>query len=140
MKKLLALIFLMVSLSCQAQVSANSPLLTASQQTTVKVYTVPYAASVAVPFTSASFNVLTLTGNVTLTTANRPTVANQGKKIFLVINGDSVDRVVTLNGSWKVYGTNATSFTVLANKQAFAAVTATGSTESTVIFAYEHSQ
>lgn len=136
MKALLALLLLAVPYGLIGQVSQNSPVLTAIQQTTIRVNPITYAATVNVPVDKGAVNTISLTGNITLNTTNRPTVALQGRRSMVFITADASARTVTFNAAWRVYGTN-TTFTIPANKQAFVSIVVTGSAESDVKCAFD---
>lgn len=91
--------------------------------------TVSHAANLAIDLNVSQYQTVTLTGDTTLTTANRPTSAVRAVVVFFTASG--AQRVVTLNGSWKNYG-SASTITIPSGKEAYLSITAFGSAETDI--------
>jgi len=94
--------------------------------------TITYNATLAFDFNNNEKNQVTLTGVLsTLTTSNRAA----GKSIQIFIVGDSVDRLLTFNTSWKTNPSDAT-VTVTANTFGVLSLYCRGTAETDVFAVY----
>ncbi len=89
---------------------------------------VTYASSIAVDLNASQYQTLTLTGDTTLTTANRSASKGRAVTVFMLASG--AQRVVTLSGSWKNY--SGATITIPSGKEAFLTLFCSGSTEASV--------
>lgn len=102
------------------------------QNTKFDQTTITYAATLAFDFNTDQYNQITLTGVLsTLTTSNR--AAGVMKTIMII--GDSVDRVLTFNTSWKTNPSDAT-VTVTANTFGVLSLYCRGTAETDVFAVY----
>ncbi len=107
-------------------------LITGIKSTQYVQNTITYNATLAFDFDSNEKNQVTLTGVLsTLTTSNRAA----GKSIQIFIIGDSSDRVLTFNTSWKTNPSDAT-VTVLANTFGVLSLYCRGAAETDVFAVY----
>lgn len=107
-------------------------LITGIKSTQFVQNTITYNATLAFDFDANEKNQLTLTGVLsTLTTANRAA----GKSIQIFIVGDSSDRVLTFNTSWKTNPSDAT-VTVTANTFGVLSLYCRGTAETDVFAVY----
>lgn len=94
------------------------------------VYSSPtYGASMAIDLNGNQYQTVTLTGDTTLTTSNRPSSNSRSVTVFFTASGAT--RVVTLNASWKNYG-SASTISIPSGKEAFLTITAFGTAETDV--------
>ncbi len=120
-------------LGAQSQnLAMGTNLVTGIKSTQYVQNTITYNATLAFNFDGNEKNQLTLTGVLsTLTTSNRAA----GKSIQIFIVGDSSDRVLTFNTSWKTNPSDAT-VTVTANTFGVLSLYCRGTAETDVFAVY----
>ena len=93
------------------------------------IYTVPYAASIALSFAENDNKKLTLTGNVTFTTASSGRAAGRGMDVL--IEAGAASRTLTFPSGWRFIGIKPAS--IPASKVAILSLRAYGPNETDII-------
>lgn len=91
--------------------------------------TVSSGANIAVDLNGNQYQTLTLSADTALTTSNRS--SSKGRAVTLFVTASGAQRIVTLNASWKNYGSSAT-VTIPSGKEAVISLMSLGSAETDV--------
>ena len=105
--------------------------LPAARNPTTTTSTLTYSSTAAIDFATESIQTVTLTGDVTFTTANL--AAGRSKTVRIIC--DSSTRAFTFPVGWVFVGTAAPA-TAIASKTGVLSLTAFGTADSTVVAAY----
>lgn len=136
---LLASLLLACSLTVQAQIAPIQAILTPVQATTIRTKVLTYASTKNIDVRFAGLQTMTVTGNLTLNSTNRPTQSDLSNRTTLLLTASGGARTIAFNAGWAIFGTN-TTFSLASGKKAFVVILATGSTEASVVTAYDQAQ
>ncbi len=113
----------------RARLGGSSVDVATGAQQDFELTTVSSSANIAVDLNANQFQTLTLSADTALTTSNRS--SSKGRAVTLFVTASGAQRIVTLNASWKNYGSSST-VTIPSGKEAVISLMCLGSAETDV--------